>query len=67
MSYKNSLPADRKSMLTEILTRWTQMPVIDVAAIDAFFDSLGSALRERSVGIVLSGTGNDRSPLDEAD
>ena len=24
------LPADRKSMLTEILARWTQMPVIDV-------------------------------------
>ncbi len=93
------LPADRKSMLTEILARWTQMPVIDVTdrvairpnhvyvppphaivtlidgylnvempplgsdrvfrPIDAFFDSLGSALRERSVGIVLSGTGND--------
>jgi len=93
------LPADRKSMLTEILARWTKMPVIDVAdrvmikpnhiyvppphaivtlidghlnvempppgsdrvfrPIDAFFDSLGSALRERSVGIVLSGTGND--------
>lgn len=27
--------------------------------IDAFFDSLGAALRERSVGIVLSGTGAD--------
>jgi two-component system CheB/CheR fusion protein len=93
------LPADRKSMLTEILARWTSMPVIDVTdrvaikpnhvyvppphaivtlidghlsvempplgsdrvfrPIDAFFDSLGSALRERSVGIVLSGTGND--------
>jgi two-component system, chemotaxis family, CheB/CheR fusion protein len=93
------LPADRKSMLTQILARWTSMPVIDVTdgvaikrnrvyvppphaivtlidghlsvempplgsdrvfrPIDAFFDSLGSALRERSVGIVLSGTGND--------
>jgi two-component system CheB/CheR fusion protein len=95
------LPADRRSMLTEILMRWTRMPVIEVAdrvaikpnrvyvpaphaivtlidghlsvemppsgsdrifrPIDAFFDSLGSALRERSVGIVLSGTGNDGS------
>jgi two-component system, chemotaxis family, CheB/CheR fusion protein len=93
------LPADRKSMLTEILARWTSMPVIEVTArvaikpghvyvppphaivtlndghlivemppagsdrvlrpIDAFFDSLGAALRERSVGIVLSGTGSD--------
>jgi two-component system, chemotaxis family, CheB/CheR fusion protein len=93
------LPVDSKSMLTEILARWTSMPVIDVTdrvaikpnhvyvppphaivtvvdghlsvempplgsdrvfkPIDAFFDSLGSALRERSVGIVLSGTGND--------
>jgi two-component system, chemotaxis family, CheB/CheR fusion protein len=93
------LPADRKSMLTEILARWTSMPVIEVRdrvaiepervyvppphaivtlnggylvvemppagsdrvfrPIDAFFDSLGSALRERSVGIVLSGTGSD--------
>ena len=93
------LPADRKSMLTEILSRWTRMPVIEVAEraaikpnhvyvpaphaivtldqehlcvdmpspgtdrvfrpIDAFFDSLASALRERSVGIVLSGTGTD--------
>ena len=24
------LPADRKSMLTEILARWTSMPVIEV-------------------------------------
>jgi two-component system CheB/CheR fusion protein len=93
------LPADRKSMLTEILARWTSMPVVEVSArvmiepnhvyvppphaivtlvdgylsvempptsadrvfrpIDAFFDSLASALRERSVGIVLSGTGSD--------
>jgi two-component system CheB/CheR fusion protein len=93
------LPAARKSMLTEILARWTAMPVIEVThgveiepnrvyvppphvivtfdagrllmempplgtdrvwrPIDAFFDSLGSALRERSVGIVLSGTGSD--------
>ena len=93
------LPADRKSMLTEILARWTRMPVIEVAdraaikpdhvyvpaphaivtldeehlcvdmppagsdrvfrPIDAFFDSLAAALRERSVGIVLSGTGTD--------
>jgi two-component system CheB/CheR fusion protein len=27
--------------------------------IDGFFDSLGSALRERAIGIVLSGTGSD--------
>ena len=93
------LPADRKSMLTDILARWTSMPVIEVTErvaieservyvppphaivtlsdghlivvmppvgsdrvlrpIDAFFDSLGSSLRERSVGIVLSGTGSD--------
>jgi two-component system, chemotaxis family, CheB/CheR fusion protein len=93
------LPAAHKSMLTEILTRWTSMPVIDAAdgvqiqanqvyvppphsvvtlidghihvearsaqsdrvfrPIDGFFDSLGSVLRERSVGIVLSGTGSD--------
>jgi two-component system CheB/CheR fusion protein len=93
------LPADHKSMLTDILARWTSMPVIEVRErvtiepdrvyvppphaivtfnaghlvvempalgsdrimrpIDAFFDSLGSALRERSVGIVLSGTGSD--------
>ncbi len=95
------LPADRKSMLTEILARWTSMQVIEVTnrvaikpervyvppphaivtledghlivemppagservlrPIDAFFDSLGSALRERAVGIVLSGTGSDGS------
>ena len=93
------LPAHRKSMLTEIMARWTSMPVIEVAnstpvranhvylpkphtlvtltdghlnvqmpaensermfsPIDGFFDSLGIALRERAVGIVLSGTGSD--------
>jgi two-component system CheB/CheR fusion protein len=93
------LPAAHKSMLTEILARWTAMPVIEAAdgvkiepnqvyvppphsvvtlndghikvearsahsdrvfrPIDGFFDSLGSVLRERSVGIVLSGTGSD--------
>ncbi|HEX3951840.1 MAG TPA: CheR family methyltransferase [Steroidobacteraceae bacterium] len=93
------LPAARKSMLTEILARWTAMPVIEVSErveikpnhvyvpsphalvtlsdghlivempsehnerllrpIDAFFDSLGSVLRDRAVGIVLSGTGSD--------
>jgi two-component system, chemotaxis family, CheB/CheR fusion protein len=93
------LPADRKSMLTEILARWTAMRVLDVSdatviepncvyvppphalvtvsdghlgvqlppetndrlfrPIDGFFDSLGSSLRERAVGIVLSGTGSD--------
>ena len=93
------LPADRKSMLMEILRRWTAMPVVEAAQgvriqpnhvyippphaivtladgalgvqlpsdnsdrlfrpIDGFFDSLGSALGERAVGIVLSGTGSD--------
>ena len=93
------LPAAHKSMLTEILTRWTSMPVIEATdgvlieqnrvyvppphavvtlndghfkveirspqadrvfrPIDGFFDSLGSLLRERAVGIVLSGTGSD--------
>ncbi len=92
------LPADRRSMLTEILARWTSMRVLDgldgaliepncvyvppphslvtvsdghlvvqppdssdrlFRPIDGFFDSLGSALRERAVGIVLSGTGSD--------
>ncbi len=93
------LPPDRKSMLTEILSRWTSIPVTqayDGAAIepnhvyvsppqavvtlrdgclgvqvpregsertfrpiDGFFDSLGTAMGERSVGIVLSGTGSD--------
>ena len=93
------LPADRKSMLPEILRRWTSMEVLEgedgvlieanciyvppphvlvtlsdgrlqvqvsppgehrvFRPIDTFFDSLGAALRERSVGIVLSGTGAD--------
>ncbi|MBS3998615.1 MAG: chemotaxis protein CheB, partial [Hydrogenophaga sp.] len=93
------LPADRKSMLTDILQRWTGMRVVDAddgtqiepdcvyvppphsvvtladgrlrvqpsgpdeqrffRPIDSFFDSLGTALRERAVGIVLSGTGSD--------
>src|ERR1700743_2008501 len=93
------LPADRKSMLTEILRRWTSMKVMEghdglliqpncvyvppphaivtladgrlgihlppadseriARPIDRFFDSLGTALRENSVGIVLSGTGSD--------
>lgn len=93
------LPADRKSMLTEILRRWTSMRVLDATdgiriepncvyvppphtvvtlldghlsveqppdggermfrPIDGFFDSLGAVFREQSVGIVLSGTGND--------
>lgn len=93
------LPADRKSMLPEILARWTSMRVIEAAdgtpiepncvyvppphtivtlsnrhlgvrksapdeykvarPIDTFFDSLGAALHEQAVGIVLSGTGSD--------
>ena len=93
------LPPDRKSMLIEILTRWTSMPVlegvdgtrlapnhvyvppphgvitmvdahlsVEAAAdetdhhfrpIDGFFDSLGTDLKARAVGIVLSGTGSD--------
>ena len=93
------LPADRKSMLTEILSRWTSMKVVEgvdgmriepncvyvppphaevtlsdgrlgvqmppadsdrmFRPIDRFFDSLGTALREKAVGIVLSGTGSD--------
>jgi two-component system CheB/CheR fusion protein len=95
------LPAEHKSMLSEILSRWTSMPVTEVThgdrivlepnhvyvpiphsivnvrdghlqigqlssenarllrPIDGFFDSLGAALRERAVGIVLSGTGSD--------
>ncbi len=93
------LPAGHKSMLKDILGRWTAMAVVDVSdgariepdhvyvspphaivrfvdgrvrvtmpdegndrvfrPIDAFFDSLGAALRERAVGIVLSGTGSD--------
>src|SRR5688572_14627787 len=91
------LPAERKSMLTEILARWTSMKVLEGAdgvrvepncvyvppphavvtlargrlrvehssqdgsfrPIDSFFDSLGTELREKAVGIVLSGTGSD--------
>jgi two-component system, chemotaxis family, CheB/CheR fusion protein len=93
------LPADRKSMLAEILARWTAMRVVEASdgtliepncvyvpppqalvtisdghlgvrsppenndrlfrPIDGFFDSLGSGLRDRAVGIVLSGTGSD--------
>jgi two-component system CheB/CheR fusion protein len=93
------LPPDRKSMLTDILARWTSMRVLDgvdgaliepncvyvppphslvtvsdghlgvqfppetsdrlFRPIDGFFDSLGSSVRERAVGIVLSGTGSD--------
>jgi two-component system, chemotaxis family, CheB/CheR fusion protein len=95
------LPADRKSMLPEILGRWTPMRVLEghdgaliepncvyvppphaivtvqggrlgvrsdvpddpkiPRPIDVFFDSLGSALREQAIGIVLSGTGSDGS------
>ena len=93
------LPADRKSMLVEILARWTPMRVLEgqdgallepncvyvppphtivtvqdgrlgvrsasfddskvPRPIDAFFDSLGSALGTQAIGIVLSGTGSD--------
>jgi two-component system, chemotaxis family, CheB/CheR fusion protein len=93
------LPAAHKSMLTEILSRWTSMPVLEATSgvriepnriyvpaphavvtladgrldvrlpsesndrlfrpIDSFFDSLGAALGDRAVGIVLSGTGSD--------
>ncbi len=92
------LPSERKSMLREILTRWTTMRVLEggdgtlvepncvyvppphaivtfseghlgvqqarendrlFRPIDSFFDSLASALREKSVGIILSGTGSD--------
>ena len=91
------LPAERKSMLAEILMRWTTMQVIEGAdgvrvepncvyvppphalvtmsegrlrvvpserdggfrPIDSFFDSLGTELRDKAVGIVLSGTGSD--------
>jgi two-component system, chemotaxis family, CheB/CheR fusion protein len=93
------LPADRKSMLADILGRWTRMPVLKgldgevirpncvyvppphaivtiedgrlrvqmpapedqriPRPIDAFFDSLGLAIGDQAVGIVLSGTGSD--------
>jgi two-component system, chemotaxis family, CheB/CheR fusion protein len=93
------LPAARKSMLPEILGRWTPMRVLEgedgaliepncvyvppphaivtvqdgrlgvrmavpddlkiTRPIDAFFGSLGSALGEQAIGIVLSGTGSD--------
>jgi two-component system, chemotaxis family, CheB/CheR fusion protein len=93
------LPADRKSMLGDILRHWTSMPVVEAVhgtrieanhvfvppphaivtlvdghlavelppdksdrvfrPIDGFFDSLGTVMRERAVGIVLSGTGSD--------
>ena len=93
------LPRQHKSMLTEILERWTPMRVLQCTdgllleqncvyvapphtfvtladehlviqiqpedpdrffrPIDAFFDSLSAVLRERAVGIVLSGTGSD--------
>lgn len=93
------LPANRKSMLGDILQRWTRMRVVDAEdgtrvepdcvyvppphsvvtleagrlqvkpsgpganrffrPIDSFFDSLGKALHDRAVGIVLSGTGSD--------
>jgi len=93
------LPAGRKSLLSEIIARWTPMRVVEgedgmplepdcvyvppphavvtisegrlgvqaarsederlFRPIDTFFDALGSALREQSVGIVLSGTGSD--------
>ncbi|MGH9644291.1 MAG: CheR family methyltransferase, partial [Terriglobales bacterium] len=95
------LPADRKSMLSEILARWTAMRVCDVTdgmsiepdtvyippphsavtlldgrfsvrepavrdqgifrPVDTLFDSLAQSIRERAIGIVLSGTGNDGS------
>ncbi|MES2306340.1 MAG: CheR family methyltransferase [Gemmatimonadota bacterium] len=95
------LPADRKSLLPEILGRWTSMRVIEATndtrvmpdcvyvplphslvsfeagsrqlqvvhiddnklfrPIDTFFDSLGAAMGDRAVGIVLSGTGSDGS------
>ena len=92
------LPAEYKSMLGDILSRWTSMSVVDATdgtpikanhvyvpppqgivtivdrclgiktpedndrvhhPIDGFFDSLGTAIGERAVGIVLSGTGSD--------
>jgi two-component system CheB/CheR fusion protein len=93
------LPANRRSLLPDILSRWTSMPVLEAVdgmpirpncvyvppphasaelengvlrvshpaheaprehrPIDAFFGSLAACMRERSVGIVLSGTGSD--------
>jgi two-component system CheB/CheR fusion protein len=95
------LPANYKSMLSEIVARWTSMPVVRLSPgdriavqpnhvyvpdphlivkfsdghlqmgqhldesprlfrpIDDFFDALGATMRERAVGIVLSGTGTD--------
>jgi len=95
------LPVGRKSMLPDILARWTSMRVIDASdgeriepntiyvppphaivtlrgdhlciampmenaprehrPIDGFFDSLATTMREKAVGIVLSGTGSDGS------
>lgn len=95
------LAPDRKSLLPDILTRWTKMPVIaaaddtllaadnvyvvpagavatlaggrlklrtvrpeeryQAAAIDIFFDTLAADMKERAIGIVLSGTGHDGS------
>jgi two-component system CheB/CheR fusion protein len=91
------LPSGRKSMLVDILSRWTRLRVLEgrddaliepncvyvppphaivtvtdgrlgvavpkdhrmLLPIDAFFDSLGAAVGDQSVGIVLSGTGSD--------
>ena len=93
------LPANRPSMLPDILGRWTKMPVLpvhdsqrveanvvyvptphaitvlrdgclyttrpppdtprDFRPIDGFFDTLATSQHERSVGIILSGTGSD--------
>jgi two-component system CheB/CheR fusion protein len=93
------LPADRPSMLPDILTRWTRMAVRKVQdgdlveadtvyvppphattvlrdgrlhisqpppdtprefrPIDGFFDTLATAMGDRAVGIILSGTGSD--------
>ena len=93
------LPPDRKSLLPEILARWTTMRIVNVTGgcvveancvyvppagavvtlrngrlyphsaasdepreftpIDVFFNSLGAAIGEDAIGIVLSGTGSD--------
>ena len=42
-----------------MLTRPAQTASAYFGPIDGFFDSLGSALRDRAVGVVLSGTGSD--------